>query len=137
VTAWWSRRSLDGGHVTARRSGSDAFDRPRQEPLTASLPDRTKLASRIQGISASTDAGPYAEAAHVRPPGRPHAGPDSPDEPADLLCLCPSRHVLLDDGGFAVADDPNLVGLSGRLTEPPRHAVGRGHLACHRAIWGR
>jgi hypothetical protein len=45
--------------------------------------------------------------------------------------------VLLDDGGFAVADDLTLIDLPGRLTEPPRHAVGREHLACHRAIWGR
>tara|TARA_B100000315_G_scaffold235521_1_gene250523 strand:- start:991 stop:1776 length:786 start_codon:yes stop_codon:yes gene_type:complete len=42
-------------------------------------------------------AGPYAEAAHIKPLGSPHNGPDTMD---NLLCLCPNHHVLFDNGGF-------------------------------------
>ncbi len=35
----------------------------------------------------------YAEAHHVRPLGRPHNGPDKID---NIICVCPTCHVLLD-----------------------------------------
>jgi putative restriction endonuclease len=44
--------------------------------------------TRLEGL-----AGPYAEAAHIRPLGAPHDGPDTPD---NILCLCPNHHVLFD-----------------------------------------
>jgi putative restriction endonuclease len=47
-------------------------------------------------------SGPYAEAAHIRPLGEPHRGPDSAD---NLLCLCPNHHVMFDMGAFSIADD--------------------------------
>jgi hypothetical protein len=36
------------------------------------------------------------EAAHIRPLGAPHNGPDTLD---NTLCLCPNHHVLFDHGG--------------------------------------
>jgi putative restriction endonuclease len=48
---------------------------------------------QICGIRLEGSAGPYAEAAHIRPLGTPHNGSDSPD---NLLCLCPNHHVLFD-----------------------------------------
>jgi putative restriction endonuclease len=78
--------------------------------------------------------GHYAEAAHVRPLGRPH---DGPDELSNLLCLCPNHHVLFDNGGFSIADDLSLLGTPGSLALHPRHTVKPEHLAYHRHIWGR
>jgi hypothetical protein len=61
--------------------------------------------TRLEGL-----AGPYAEAAHIRPLGAPHHGPDTPE---NILCLCPNHHVLLDHGGVGIGEDLSLVGEEG------------------------
>lgn len=75
-------------------------------------------------------AGPYAEAAHIRPLGTPHHGPDALE---NILCLCPNHHVLFDLGAWAVAPDYRLLGLPGELHVHRRHALAAEHLAYHRA----
>lgn len=80
--------------------------------------------TRLEGL-----AGPYAEAAHVRPLGAPHNGPDTPD---NILCLCPNHHVLLDHGGVAVAEDLTVLGAEGHLTVHPEHKLDKEHLRYHR-----
>jgi putative restriction endonuclease len=74
----------------------------------------------LQGV-----AGPYAEAAHIRPLGAPHNGPDTPD---NILCLCPNHHVLLDHGGVGIGEDLSLIGVEGRLHVHPRHQISEEHL---------
>ena len=54
------------------------------------------------GTRLKCPAGPYAEAAHIRPLGTPHNGPDTKD---NILCLCPNHHALFDNGAVSVADD--------------------------------
>lgn len=76
-----------------------------------------------------TSAGPYAEAAHIQPLGRPHDGPDTL---TNLLCLCPNHHVMFDFGGFGIADDLALVGLDGKLFQKTNHRVDPQFLAYHR-----
>lgn len=85
------------------------------------------------GERLETLAGPYAEAAHVRPLGRPH---DGPDHESNLLCLCPNHHALFDLGGVGVADDLSLVNLPGRLHVLARHRLDRKHLRHHRKRFG-
>ncbi len=80
--------------------------------------------ARLKGL-----AGPYAEAAHIRPLGSPHHGPDTLD---NLLCLCPNHHVLLDFGGFAIADDLSLIGMPGVLTLRQGHHPAPEHIQHHR-----
>ncbi len=71
-------------------------------------------------------ANAYSEDAHIRPLGRPHNGPDQPD---NVLCLCPNHHVLFDAGAFAIHPDTlELVGIVGKLRTHRRHPVGREHL---------
>lgn len=74
-------------------------------------------------------AGPYAEAAHIRPLGMPHNGPDTAD---NLLCLCPNHHVLFDYGGFAIRDDWSLLGIAGRLQRHKGHIISLDHVHYHR-----
>lgn len=88
---------------------------------------------QVCGTTLECQGGVYAEAAHIRPLGRPH---DGPDEISNLLCLCPNHHVLFDAGGFSIAGDLSLIGTSGRLTRDPRHLISQEHLAYHRKIWG-
>lgn len=43
------------------------------------------------------DGTPYAEAHHVKPLGNPHNGPD---DPSNIVCVCPNCHVKLDYGAI-------------------------------------
>ena len=76
--------------------------------------------TRLEGLS-----GPYAEAAHIRPLGAPHHGPDTPD---NIICLCPKHHVLLDHGGMGIGEDLSLAGAEGKLTVHPQHRIYEEHL---------
>ena len=82
------------------------------------------------GTRLECPAGPYSEAAHIRPLGTPHNGPDAVD---NILCLCPNHHVLFDNGAIYIADDLSLNGDDTNvLTVHPNHRINRQHLAYHR-----
>lgn len=83
---------------------------------------------QVCGERLASPAGPYAEAAHIRPLGSPHHGPDTL---ANVLCLCPNHHVLFDLGSFGVAADGALLGLPGQLRQHHRHVVAPEFLAYH------
>ena len=85
---------------------------------------------QICGTRLECPAGPYSEAAHVRPLGTPHDGPDTEE---NILCLCPNHHVLFDNGAISIADDLSLTGTDyGDLTVHRNHHIDRRHLAYHR-----
>lgn len=79
--------------------------------------------------SVADSGGPYAEAAHIRPLGRPHNGPDIC---SNILCLCPNHHVLFDAGAFRIAADLTFIGIPGMLRVRAGHEVGEEFLAYHR-----
>lgn len=85
------------------------------------------------GLRIVSKGGPYAEAAHIRPLGRPHDGPDVPE---NVLCLCPNCHTEFDFGVWAIADDHGLVGVSGKMTLHASHNVDSKHLAYRRQMSG-
>jgi putative restriction endonuclease len=91
-----------------------------------------KYRCQVCGERLETAAGPYAEAAHIRPLGRPHDGPDAA---ANVLCLCPNHHVLFDHFRFTVADDLSLIGLPGQLRTHKRHPIDPAHLDYHRSLF--
>ena len=84
--------------------------------------------TRLEGM-----VGPYAEAAHIRPLGAPHHGPDSPH---NVLCLCPNHHVLFDHGGVTIAENLSLDGVEGKLHVHPRHRISEEHLRYRRDHYG-
>jgi putative restriction endonuclease len=88
---------------------------------------------QVCGSRIDTPAGPYAEAAHIRPLGRPHNGPDIAE---NILCLCPNHHVMFDSGTFGVADDLTLLRLVGTLRTSPGHTIGLAYLQYHREHYG-
>lgn len=71
----------------------------------------------------------YAEAAHIRPLGKPHDGPDTTD---NILCLCPNHHVMFDRGSIWIDDaftvQPNQETLRRKEINPP----SRDHTRYHR-----
>jgi putative restriction endonuclease len=96
--------------------------------------DLHSFACQACGVVLQGPRGPYAEAAHIRPLGAPHHGPDRLD---NLLCLCPNHHVLFDLGAWAVNPDGSLRGLVGRLREVTGHAIDAEQLRYHRSkIYG-
>lgn len=76
-----------------------------------------------------TPTEPYAEAAHLKPLGRPH---DGPDVAGNILCLCPNHHVQIDKGALAITDEHRLVGLPGSLAVHDDHSIDPEYLAYHR-----
>lgn len=84
---------------------------------------------QVCGTQLRGAAGPYAEAAHIKPLGAPHHGPDTI---ANVLCLCPNHHVLFDLGSFGIADDGQLLGIAGKLSKHKKHLINPAFLAYHR-----
>jgi putative restriction endonuclease len=87
---------------------------------------------QVCGVRLECVGGPYAEAAHIRPLGRPH---DGSDELENLLCLCPNHHVLFDNGAFGITDTLNFVKANGKLTVVRGHNINAEHLRFHRQLW--
>jgi predicted restriction endonuclease len=60
----------------------------RDSPLAEQIKRAHGHHCQICGIRLALRQGFYAEGAHIRPLGEPH---DGPDEPGNLLCLCPNH----------------------------------------------
>ena len=151
VEQYWHERGSSGFLVWRYLLRKD-----RSEPMTADDGMTTRMAATIQrivrntamsqlvkvlhkhhcqvcGIRLETRIGPYAEAAHIRPLGMPHDGPDLEE---NILCLCPNHHVLFDRGVITISDDLALVEIDGTLRLAPGHKISLDHLAYHREHWG-
>ncbi len=99
----------------------------------------TKTAKRVKemynyecqvcGTTIETSAGRYAEAAHIKPLGKPHNGPDVE---SNILCLCPNHHVMFDNGGFAIADDLTLIRVDSVLRVSSKHRIDLRFIKYHR-----
>lgn len=81
--------------------------------------------------------GHYAEGAHIRALGTPHNGPDTVD---NMLCLCPTHHVLFDKGAIYISDtftvhDHHGTSL-GPLSRKAAHPIDLAHVQYHRAASG-
>jgi putative restriction endonuclease len=88
---------------------------------------------QICGLQIEGPGGRYAEAAHIRPLGRLHNGPDAFE---NLMCLCPNHHAMFDLGVFTINDDLYLNGVEGRLSILPQHRINSAHLQYHREHYG-
>lgn len=64
----------------------------------------------------------YSEAHHIRPLGAPHNGPDAL---GNLICVCPTCHVLLDYAAVSIS----LDGL-----QIVRHDISQDHVAYHNRL---
>ena len=121
----------------------DPSPAPRQETSVLRVVRDTLQARRIKelydhrcqmcGIRLKGLSGPYAEAAHVRPLGAPHNGPDTA---GNILCLCSNHHVLFDHGGVGIGEDLSLIGAEGKLALPSQHQIDEGHLRYRREHYG-
>ena len=89
---------------------------------------------QICGIQLRTAAGTYAEAAHIRPLGIPHDGPDILE---NLLCLCPNCHKEFDGHALTVHDNYKVYEFDRYKNDMfvhDRHHLKASYLAYHREI---
>jgi len=84
---------------------------------------------QICGITINTPVGPYCEAGHIKPLGKPHNGHDNE---SNMLCMCPNHHKMLDYHVFTIGDDLNLIGIKGRITLHNDHNLDKECLKYHR-----
>ena len=76
-----------------------------------------------------TPPGPYAEACHIQPVGKPHNGPDTPE---NVLCLSPNLHVLFDHGAIALTDDLEVIGMDAGSSIILKHELDLDCIRYHR-----
>ena len=88
----------------------------RDTELSREIKQRYDYRCQVCNVRLEGEGGPYAEAAHIMPLGRPHNGPDID---SNLLCLCPNHHALFDLGGFTINDDLTVGQVVGRVEEKP------------------
>jgi putative restriction endonuclease len=84
---------------------------------------------QISGVRLDTPTGPYAEACHIQPVGKPHNGPDVP---GNVLCLSPNMHVLFDHGAIALTDDLQVLGMDAEINVDPDHHLRIDCMEYHR-----
>ena len=100
----------------------------RDTKLSKKVKELYSYRCQVCDLTIETNSGNYAEAAHVKPLGAPHNGPDSLD---NLICLCPNHHVMFDFGGFTILDDYQLLGLPCKLKVHPKHRLNLEFLKYH------
>lgn len=119
---------------------TDEYDAPGRKPSTVNRIVRNYQKAKnvkswhnykcqVCGVAIETSAGLYAEAAHIKPLGEPHNGPDIE---SNLLCLCPNHHVMFDNGGFAISDNLELIGIEGKLNVVKKHLINIDFIRYHR-----
>lgn len=134
--------SMDVSRESSLTSPNGNANPGRQVAVTQRIVRSTKIAEWVKKehdykcqvceVRLSSGVGAYAEAAHIRPLGTPHNGPDSTD---NVLCLCPNHHVLFDLGMLSIDDDLLVTRID--FDEPATplrdlHPINREHLRYHR-----
>ena len=89
------------------------------------------FAYQVCGVGLETPSGPYAECCHIRPLGRPHDGPYTPD---NIPCLCPNCHVLFDAHAIAIDDDLTIREIGEQMRTAKEHPVDVTHIQYHRHL---
>ncbi len=156
VDSYWRSEGKDGflvcrfrlmslkHHADATRGEADEQSKPtrRTETTIQRIVRDTALGREVKelhdfrcqvcGVRLDCAGGPYAEAAHIRPLGEPHNGPD---DLSNLLCLCPNHHVLLDRGALLIDDNLRVDETGEPLRLVRRHTPSLDHLRYQRSIW--
>jgi putative restriction endonuclease len=125
---------LDYGKREKRRKAGVVIRIIRDTKISHEIKKHYNFECQVCGITIETKSGRYAEGAHIKPLGLPHNGDDNSD---NLLCLCPTHHVMFDKGCFSILDNFGLVGgIIGNLTMKAKHKLNPKNLQYHREIHG-
>jgi putative restriction endonuclease len=119
---------LPKGNEVVNRNKTTTLRIVRDTELARAIKALYDYTCQICGVRISVRNIPYAEAAHIKPLGRPHNGTDTP---GNILCLCPNHHVMFDKGAFSINENRSLVGADGKLFVHKNHDLDEGNLKYH------
>ncbi len=122
-------KNLPIGNEETKRISSTTLRIVRDTNLSRELKALYNYTCQICGIRIAVNGIGYAEAAHVKPLGKPHNGNDQPD---NLLCLCPNHHVMFDKGVFTINDDLTLNGIEGKIQFNEGHSLIKINIEYHK-----
>lgn len=114
------KKILSSGFEESKRVPTTTLRIVRDTKLCLEIKDLYNYSCQICGIEISVRGVKYAEAAHIKPLGKPHNGKD---QPGNIICLCPNHHVMLDKGVFAIENDLTIIGIEGTLTIHDEHKL--------------
>ena len=123
-----------GEELPALRKSASVTRLVRNSAVARSVKKLYADTCQMCGLQLRTAAGTYSEAAHIRPLGIPHRGPDSL---SNLLCLCPNCHTQFDGHALTVAPDGTVLKFDvpvGQLTVDDRHRLDFDQLEYQREI---
>eukprot|EP01132_Coremiostelium_polycephalum_P014188 gene14188-17249_t len=100
----------------------------RDTKLSRAVKEMYDYTCQVCGLRIEFNGIGYAEAAHIRPLGKPHNGKDVL---GNLLCLCPNHHVMFDKGHFTVSSNYQLMGIEGILNVKNGHIVDEKNIEYH------
>jgi len=126
------RHKCSGGE-----SKADISIAVRDSALAQKLKEEYDFTCQICGTRLDSPSGPYAEAVHIKPLGRPD---DGPDIKTNMLCLCPNHHKLMDYGGIVIDSNYRIIQVLdgkqlGILRISHRHRISQEYLSWHRRRW--
>jgi hypothetical protein len=108
----------------------------RSQKIVKTIKELYDNTCQVCETSIDTPSGFIIEAAHIKPLGSPHFGPDLLE---NLLCLCPNHHAALDKFGWYLDDDLNVVSSmsnqkQGKIFFRNDHTIGLSFIRYHRKI---
>jgi putative restriction endonuclease len=123
---------LDHEPRTKQRQSGTILRIVRDSKLATTIKELYEHKCQICNEAIPIKDGFYAEGAHIRPLGRPHDGDDSL---ANLLCLCPNHHVMLDKGSIIINEDFSITGAYvGKLNINKMHKIDNENIVYHRGL---
>jgi len=123
---------LPAGNATPPRKESRVTRIVRDSDVSDAVKELHNYTCQICATRLVTPSGAYAEGCHIKPLGRPHAGPDTRE---NMLCLCPNCHVQFDEQGIWIEDNLTIRGaVGGALRTHPSHTISTDCLRHHRSM---
>lgn len=140
---WSDEAALEAEYVERRRREVEAQLRnPKNvSELKALYGNRCLFCDRRIVVGVRPDRF-YSEAAHVRPLGKPHNGPD---QKINMILLCPEHHLQFDRGVLRINWNEGVPLVTSRVSGDPLegrpvtlkapHTLDRVHVDWHFAFW--
>ncbi|MCD9903857.1 HNH endonuclease [Streptomyces sp. MT29] len=135
TSAGGSKMQPPAGNDTPERVTTSVQRIVRSSAVKRQVKEWHDHACQVCGLTVELPGGKYSEGAHIQALGSPHNGPDTTD---NVLCLCPTCHVLFDGGAIVLTDDLVIVrdGKAGeKLRTSPKHGINPSCVALHRERW--
>ena len=129
--------SLPSGNMEPKRSEASVNRISREVALARAVKELHNFTCQVCDTRLMISGRGYAEAAHIRPLGRPHAGSDTP---GNMLCLCSNCHVLFDNGAILVGSDLTITSSypnRGALRTANGHSISPRSLEYHRSMFSK